>query len=106
MPSRIINYFVMHDVIDIDGSFFIGSQESPHLWRHLASDGRFLAVVTEGRGSIFSAHVFRRMIGAPQWRGTWWTEIDHPSLTGSLEEAERLAHERLAVLEATTETQL
>jgi len=85
----------MHDVIDIDGSFFTGSEGSPHLWRFLTPDGRFLAVVTRGISSTFRAHVFHRVSGAPQWRGTWWMEIDHPSLTDSLDSAENLARERL-----------
>ena len=91
----------MRDVIDIDGSFFTGSEESPHLWRFLTPDGRFLAVVTRGIGPIFRVHVFHRTSGAPQWKGTWWTEIDNPSLTDSLESAERLAHDRLHVLSET-----
>ena len=94
----------MHDLIDIDGSFFTGSNESPHLRRHLTPDGRYLAVVTQG-ADWFRAHVFHRQSGAPQWLGTWWTEIDPPSLAGSLEEAERLVHERLQVLYETNTVQ-
>jgi hypothetical protein len=85
----------MNDVIDIDGSYFIGANESPHLWRSLTPDKRFLLVVTKSVGKLFRAHLFHRVSGAPQWIGTWWTEIDHPSLTGSEESAQQLAHEKL-----------
>ena len=88
----------MHDVIDIDGSYFAGAETSPHLWRLLSPDKRFLLVVTQGMGSLFRAHIFRRESGQPQWVGTWWTEIGGASLTDSLESAQRLAHEALQTL--------
>lgn len=93
----------MHDVIEIEGSFFTGSEREPHLWRLLTTDGQFLAVVTAGMNATFRAHVFQRESGAPQWRGTWWREVDHPSLADSLEAAEKLARDRLKILLALNE---
>ncbi len=88
----------MRDTIDIAESWFTGAEESPHLWRFITADGRFLAVVTQGASPVFRIHVFQRQSGAPQWVGTWWTEIDSPSLTDTLESAQRIAHERLQTL--------
>ena len=85
----------MHDVIDIEGSFFAGAS-IPRLRTKLSTDRQHLGTVTQAAESLFRVHLYHRRSGAPQWAGTWWTEVEHPSLTDTLESADALLRERLS----------
>ena len=81
---------------EIHGSWFI-ERAGPTLVRHLvllSPDGRFLATVSSSTDQLFRVHVFERATD-PQWIGTHWADVGSPSVTDTLEAAERLAHERL-----------
>ena len=88
----------MRDQIDVSGSWLSGSTISSHLWNYLTPDERFLLAVTRSDDSLFRAHVYHRVSGEPQWKGTYWTEIEHPSLTDTFESAQALTHDRVRTL--------
>ena len=88
----------MWDLVDVDGSYLGASEISSHLWSCLTPDGRFLMAVTQTDDSLFRAHVYHRVSGAPQWKGTYWSDIEHPSLTDTLESAKALTHARVRTL--------
>ena len=88
----------MRDLIDVNGSYLGASEISSHLWSYLTPDGRFLLAVTQSDDSLFRAHVYHRVNGAPQWKGTYWSDIDRPSLTDTLESAKALTYARVRTL--------
>ena len=85
----------MKGLVDIEGSFL---NPEPYLWKCVSPDRRFLMAVSESGTGLFRAHVFDRKSLEPQWKGTYWTEIDHPSLTDTFEHARELAQEWLRSL--------
>jgi len=83
----------MHDVADIEGSFFTEAS-APRLRTLLSADRRHLGTVTQTQ-ALFRVQLYQRSSGAPQWIGTWWTEVENPSLTDTLESADSLLRKRL-----------
>jgi len=88
----------MWDLVDVDGSYLGASEISSHLWSCLTPDGRFLMAVTQTDDSLFWAHVYHRVSGAPQWKGNYWSDIEHPSLTDTLESAKALTQAKVRTL--------
>ena len=88
----------MRDLVDVDGSYLGASQISSHLWSYITPDRRFLLAVTQSDDSLFRAHVYHRVSYEPQWKGTYWADIEHPSLTDTLESAKALSYARVRTL--------
>jgi hypothetical protein len=88
----------MRDLVDINGSWLSGAEISSHLWSLLTPDARFLLAVTQSDDSLFRAHVYHRVSYLPQWKGTYWADVDHPSLTDTFESAQALTHEWVRTL--------
>jgi hypothetical protein len=84
----------MTDVEDISGSYFACAQAPTHIWRKLSADGELLAVIANSPSGLYRLAVHDRQSGAPQWKGTWWTEREQ-SLTDSLEHAQQMADKML-----------
>lgn len=83
-------------MIKIHGSWFFEIAGTPLVRHHtlLSSDGRLLATVSSSTDHLFRVHVFER-VTEPHLIGTYWADVGGPSITDTLETAERLAHERL-----------
>ena len=81
---------------EIEGSRFIESA-GPTLTRVrtiLSRDRKHLAVVSVAQDSSHRVEIFRRATD-PQSIGSHWAGIDCLSITDTLEDAERLAEEKL-----------
>lgn len=81
--------------IEFHGAFLVRTELAT--WRfiesNLSEDEERLAEIFEVRDSGFRVIRLKKVPGAPQWVGYWWSEAEASSITGTLEDAQRLSQE-------------
>jgi hypothetical protein len=81
--------------IEIHGAFRVRTELAT--WTFIEStiseDEERLSEIFEVRNSGFRVARLKKVPGAPQWVGFWWSESEPTSMTGTLDDAQRLARE-------------
>lgn len=78
---------------EVDGSFFVFSE--PDSWQLIFSissaDKLHHARAYRLPDTTIRLHYFESVSGAPQWIGTWWSELDTASIVSTENDARHLA---------------
>jgi hypothetical protein len=85
----------MNNPIEFHGAFLVRAELATWTFieSFLSRDAERLAEIFEVAHSGFRVQRLKKVAGAPQWIGLWWTEAEPSSITGSLDDAQYLARE-------------
>lgn len=83
----------VNSAIELHGAYIVRSE--PTSWQLVESciskDGERLAEIFRVDGSGCRVLRLKKVSGAPQWKGLWWSEAEASSITHNIDDARRLA---------------